>query len=364
MPSARVVGKYVRRPGLAGYTYAGYTYVGEDGLGGAYFSELPAHVDPGDVVEDDLDLRATPLQDRLAAIESELRDSGDSPAAALADAVRRILNACDPQHRLHVLRQVKKRALETRLAVLDGGREAAPDQGGRFLEELGESATRMRAQPTADARMTGSLFIMRDLGQALAAAAGPDPGEQVAALAETIAYIAAPGSDAGLEAMAEGLCRRAVKTGHADVVRRVAEELKTHGDGLITNALDGGLDGFYPPLFEAASYEMAACMMARAAAESVEDPAASRRWSKLAVNAEERFVRIGMSLSVAVWNLDGTYLGEDRAIIRGIREREGDQAANDEARDRVENQLFYPREATPILLGTEDDALRAKALRA
>jgi hypothetical protein len=329
--TARFVGRYVRYGG-------GYLLVTADGAG-RYVRQLPEGVDPASVATG-VRPTGTVLRDRLIEIERGLRAASGPPGAiALADAVARILAAGDPGFPRAVFRQLKQRAMT---AVRDRG----PAGAREFLDEMTPWIRAMRAQPVADGFLTARLLIVRELTLAMAGAAGQGAA---AVLAGNLGYVGAP-SPAPLEAVVDGLCARALRQGHGAIVRSVAEELKARGDERIRDALAAGLDAFYPPLFEAASYEVAAWIIGRVGAESDPHRPAAGAWQGLANNAEERTVRIAGSLDNAVANLDGTAGGLHRERVRALRRTDGEKAARDEARDLVLNKLFYPRAALPILL--------------
>jgi hypothetical protein len=238
-----------------------------------------------------------------------------------------------------VFAQLKQRAAT---ALLEGGSAGAR----AFVDEMTPWIQAMRAQPVADGLLTARLLIVRDVTLAMAEASG------TAAAAVTngyLGYVAAP-SPAPLDAVVEGLCLRALRQGYGSTLRATAEGLKGRGDEGIRRALDADLDRFYPPLFEAAGYELAAVLIGRVGAWADPDAAARRRWEGLANNAEERAVRIAGSLDNAVANLDGTAGGLHRERVRELRRTAGDDATLGEARDLVLNKLFYPRAALPILL--------------
>lgn len=352
-------GKYIFRRGPQG---EGYIYVRPGGMGGAYLTELPPGVPPEDVIRDESDApNGTPLQDRLRAILDTLSGSADPQAADLSIAVSRILDACRSEHEEEWFNKIKAHGWTAVLSMPAESPEAVVGRAEEFLTGVSKLAWDMRAQPVAGAKMTAGLMIFEKLPLARAAAA-QTTDERARVLHCSVGYIAAP-SDVPLPVVSAGLCQRTIREGGEDIVRAIADEFKEYGDCRIEDGLDGGIAGFYPPLFEAIGHEVAARIMCSAAAELTSDPDELRRWRKPGVNAEERCIRIANSLTVAVLNLDGTHLGEDRALIREIRRQDGDIAALVRARELVENLLYYPREALPILLGTEDDDLRRRAQR-
>jgi hypothetical protein len=140
-----------------------------------------------------------------------------------------------------------------------------------------------------------------------------------------------------------------VRVGDADTVRAAAEDLKAQGDAMIARALDGDALTYYASLYPSAAYELAVMYMGQSAAEA-SDGKERTRFAKLAVNAEERAVRVSTALHFALVNLDGTWIPQHRRQIRQVRENEGEDAARLKASDLIENQLFYPRSFLPILL--------------
>jgi hypothetical protein len=339
-------GKYLKRGDF-------YIHIKENGDGQAMW-ELPDGVSAEDVIEDRLDVTAAkPLQDRLEAIERALPSAQDPRAQALADAIARILGACGAENPEKVFGEVKRRGHGSVLdrALAQPGTDVA-EEARRFLEELGDLVTALRGQPVGDGGTIGPLLLMRDLGLALASRWERGSSQEAHALVEVVAYVAAP-SPVPIRGVAEGLCARAIRGGDEQIVRAVAEDLKAKGDDLIERALAGDAASFYPPLYEAIGYEIAAFFAANAAAAAVEDPKSRSRWTKFATTAEESAVRIATSLNLAVHNLDGSRAARHVLMIRAIREQQGDHAARVAATDLSAIQWFYPRSDIPILLGDE-----------
>lgn len=321
---------------------------------GLALHRLPDGVPPDDVIEDPFDVSgARPLQERLEAILLTL-PSDDPNAAALAIAISRILGACAPDHVEKIFAEVKRRGTNTVLEpAAESGGANIPQDARRFLEELGELAATLRGEPTGDGETVASLLLMRDLSLALASGWGQNSDEEILSIAASVKYIAAP-TPFSMRDVAQSLCQRAVAQEQEPTVREVAENLKSHGDRLIEQALDSGLDSFYPTLYEATGYEIAAFFAAEAAASVSEDPIARKRWLKLATNAEETMTRIATSLQFAVVNLDGDFAARDALWVREKVEKDGKRAARLAATNLIINELRYPRSALPILLGESD----------
>lgn len=339
-----VTGKYVKRG-------TGYLHMRENGEARA-LDELPEGVSSNDVVVDGLDVSsATPLQDRLRAIAGSLRIGAmqDAKAEALAEAVDACLEACRPDNGERWLEQIRQWA---RSEVLDadgpGDATDMTERAHRFLDHVGQLAQDLQGGPLGDGKTIGGVLAIRALMLACAAGA-QNLDDEADALIESLLYITAP-SPASIEHVAMGLCARMVRQGEGDAVREAAEGLKAEGDALIVRALDGDLLTFYASLYPAAAYELAVVYVGRAAAEASGDPGEQRRWGKLAVNAEERAVRVSVSLGFAVMNLDGSWLARHLLWLQEMREEEGDDAARLEAHNLIENLLFYPRALMPILL--------------
>jgi hypothetical protein len=95
---------------------------------------------------------------------------------------------------------------------------------------------------------------------------------------------------------------------------------------------------------------LAVVSIGQAGAAAISDPDEKRRWARLAVNAEERAVRVATSLAFALTNLDGSWLRFHQSWLRDVRGKEGNEAARLKATDLIENQLFYPKSLLPVLL--------------
>jgi hypothetical protein len=339
-----VAGKYVKRA-------PGYVRIGEDGTASA-LGELPDGVASEDVVVDELDVSsATPLGDRLRAIAHSLRTGAeqDAGAEALADAIEASLEASRPGDAERRSAQIRQRA-QSEVFDADGPGDASDmaERARRFLDYLGELAHELQDGPLGDGNTIGGVLAIRALLLARAARA-QNPEDEADALIESLLYVTAPGA-ARIEQVAMGLCSRMVRHGEGDIVREAAESVKAEGDALIDRALDGDLLTFHASLYPAAAYELAAVHMGRAAAEASGDAGERKRWARLAVNAEERAVRVATSLGLAVMNLDGAWIARHQLALRRTRQEEGDDAAKLEAQDLIVNQLFYPRAMMPILL--------------
>jgi hypothetical protein len=350
-----VTGKYVKRA-------VGYVRVFENGQGDS-FGELPEGVSPDDVVVDELDVSsATPLQDRLRGIARSLRIGPwqDAKAEELAEAIDASLEACCPDNGERCLEQISQWAQSD---VFDadgpGDMRDMTERVRRLLDHLGQFAQNLQEGLLGDGKTIGGILAIRALMLARAARAqnlnrpaarSPlAPDNEADALIESLLYVTAPGS-ARTEHVATGLCARMVRQGDGPAAREAAEGLKAEGDALIARALDGDLLTFYASLYPAAAYELAVAHLGQAAAEASVDPDDKRRWEKLAVNAEERAVRVSSSLGFAVLNLDGTWIARHQLLLRQVREAKGEDAARLKARDLIENQLFYPKALMPILL--------------
>jgi len=333
----------------------GYIHILENGDGRA-LRELPDGVSAGDVVDVTLDVSsATPLQDRLTAIAQSLRSVPTNPnALVLAGLIDGILAACRPDNTDRLFAQLKRTAMSEVLDAMGPDATVVIQRGRRFLDELEARLPGLRNGPRGDGRLIGSLLAVSALIRAVADRA-PSLREEAVSLVESISYVAAP-SPVPLDGVVQGLCRRMIRKGQVDLVRDVADELKSQGDALIAQALDADARSFYPPLYASIAYELAVVLIAKAAAACVEDPDDARRWTKLADNAEERAVRAQTSLGFAVRNLDGTAAGLHLARLREVRADQGDDAARLEAQDLI-LQLYYPRSELPILLGSNRSPL-------
>lgn len=340
-----LTGKYVKRA-------TGYAQIKKNGDACA-LGELPEGVSSNDVVVDVLDVSSTtPLQDRLRAIARSLRTGTgqDAKAEALAEAIDATLEACGPDNAERWLEQITQWA---RSEVLDpDGPGDARDMTQRtrwFLDHLGRLAHDLQDGMLADGKTIGGVLAIRALMLACADRA-QNLDDEADALVESLLYVTASGP-ARIEHVAIGLCARMVHKGDGGAVREAAEGLKAEGDTLIDRALDGDLLTFYASLYPAAAYELAVVHVGRAASEASDDPGEQKRFGKLAVNAEERAVRVAASLGFAVMNLDGAWIARHQRWLRKVREDEGDDAARLNAEDLIGNQLFYPKALTPILLG-------------
>ncbi|MGH3168559.1 MAG: hypothetical protein ACRDN0_22090 [Trebonia sp.] len=339
-----ITGKYVKRA-------TGYMKAFENGHAHS-LDELPKGVSPDDVVVDPLDVsNATPLQDRLREITRSLRNGTgrDAEAETLAEAIGASLEACRPDNGERCLEQIRQR---TQSEVFDadgpGDVKDMTQRAYRLLDRLGQLARDLQGGPLGDGKTIGGILAIRALILARATRA-ENPDDEVDALIEPLLYVTAFGP-ARIEHVAMGLCARMVRQGHAGTVREAAEDLKAEGDALIARALDGDPLTFYASLYPAAAYELAVVHMGQAAARESSDPGEQTRWAKLAVNAEERAVRVNTSLGFAIINLDGTWIARHQLRLRQVREEHGDDAARLDARDLIDNQLLYPRALMPILL--------------
>ncbi len=341
--AAQFVGRYVKRD-------VGYIHLKDGGLEAEFLTELPDVIAPQDVLEDPFDVTGlTPLQDHLRRLGAALRDAPDvARSAELAMEVERILEACTPARSQEWFAEVKRRAAEVVFdPQLGGGEVAAAEQ---FISELEKLTEWLRDQPAASGRLLGAVLALVALTRASATRVEADSPAQAAALAEALTYVASSGPIPPYE-VAERFSMRLVHDGRGAAVHAAAEQLKSRGDDLIETALNAELNGFYPPLYAAGSYETAAWLIAVGAAEAEEDAEVRRRWGKLAANAEERMIRISDSLEFGVRNLYGDGDRFDRERVIGIRAAEGDAAARLFAINRIANQLIYPRCALPVLLG-------------
>lgn len=329
----------------------GYIHILENGDGRA-LSELPDGVSASDVVDVTLDVSsATPLQDRLTVIAQSLRSVPANPNALfLAGLIDDILTACRPDNTDRLFAELKRKAMSEVLDAMGQDATVLVQRGRRFLDELEALLPKLRNGPRGDGRLIGSLLAVSGLIRAVADRA-PSAREEAVSLVESISYMAAT-SPVPPDGVVQGLCRRMIKKAQVDLVRDVADDVKSQGDALIAQALDADARSFYPPLYASTAYELGVVLIATAAAASVEDADDARRWTKLADNAEERAVRAQTSLGFAVRNLDGTAAGLHMATLREVREEQGNDAAWLEAQDLI-LQLYYPRSELPILLGEQ-----------
>jgi len=344
---SKLIGKYVKRGN-------GYVRVLGNGEGGA-FAELPDGVTPGEVV-DDLDFsEATPLQDRLRELSRTLREAApeDSGIEQLAGAVQAILEACRPENEQERFDQVREWA-NTEVLGADGPGDVQDmiDRAYQFFERVGIYAKELQRGFSADGSTIAAMLAIRAIVLARAELAD-DREYEMDALIESILYLA-PGSSERIEPIATGLAARMVRLGYQEAVRQGAESLKAEGDGLIVKALNGESLTYYQALYPAAAYELGAVRVGQAAASATQDPDERRRWAKLAVNAEERAVRVSTALGFALQNLDGSGIAHHVLWLRRVREEKGDDVARLKALDLVENQLFYPRALLPVLLNEAD----------
>jgi hypothetical protein len=339
-----LTGKYVKRA-------SGYIQIRENGNARA-LDELPQGVTSDDVVVDDLDVSsATPLEDRLRAIARSLRSGAmqDAEAEALAEAIDASLEACRPDNGERWSEQIRQSARsEVFEAAGSGDARDMTERAQRLLGRLGQLAQDLQGGPLGDGKTIGGVLAIRALMLTRAARA-QSQDDEADALIESLLYVTAPGP-ARIEQIAMGLCARMIRNGDGAAVREAAEGLKAEGDALIAQALDGDLLTFYASLYPAAAYELAVVHIGQAAAEASSDPDEQTRWGKLAVNAEERAVRVAASLGFAVINLDGTWMARHQLRLRQVREEGGDDAARLEAQNLINNQLFYPKALMPTLL--------------
>jgi len=339
-----VSGKYVKRG-------TGYLQILENGAA-RQLNELPEGVSSSDVVVDELDVSTgTPLQDRLRAIRRSLPiGPGQATAAiALAEVIDASLEACRPDNGERLLEGIQQSA-RSEVFDADGTGDARDmtERAHRFLDRLGQLAQDLQGGPLGDGKTVGGVLAIRAL-MLVAAAQAQNPDDETDALIESLLYITAFGP-ARIEDVAMGLCARMIRHGDVVTVREAAEGLKAEGDALIRRALDGDLVSFYASLYPSAAYELAVVHIGQAAAGASGDPDEQIRFGRLAVNAEERAVRVTTSLGFAIIGLDGTWIARHQLWLGQVRAEEGYDAARLKARDLIENQLFYPTALMPILV--------------
>ncbi|WP_035851016.1 hypothetical protein [Kitasatospora azatica] len=349
-----VSGKYVKRAG-------GYAHVHENGSAET-LDELPEGVSSNDVVVDELDVSATPLQDRLRAIARSLRSGPgqDADAEELAEAIDAILEACRPDNGEQWFEQIRQWA-RSEVFDADGPGDARDmtERAHRLLDRLGQLAHDLQGKVLGDGKTIGGVLAIRALMLARAAGA-QNADDEMDALIESLLYVTV-GGPARIEDIAGGLCARMVRHGEGNAARAAADGLKAEGDTLIDKARDGDMLTFYASLYPAAAYELATVYVGRAAAAASGSPGEQKTWRALAQNAEERAVRIATSLGFAVMNLDGTWITRHQLWLRQVREEEGGDAARLEAQDLVD-KLFYPRAWMPVLLGEAQPIPLSEAL--
>jgi hypothetical protein len=343
----KLIGKYVKRGN-------GYVRVLEHGEGSA-FRELPEGVTADEVV-DDVDLsEATPLQDRLQKIDRTLREATppDIRLDELADAVEAILETCGPGNEQGCYDQIREWA---NTEVLSGDGPGDPqdmiDRGHRFFDRVETYAKDLQSQFHADGSTIGAMLAIRALVLARAELA-EDSDDEMDALIESIIYLAADGS-APIGDVAWGLAARMVRRGQGEAVRRGAESLGAEGRALVVAALDGDSLTYYHSLYPSAAYNLGVMRVGQAAASATEDLTERKRFARLAVNAEERAVRVSTALGFALQNLDGSGLAHHVLWLRRVREEDGEDAARFKAVDLIENLLFYPRALLPVLMSEAD----------
>jgi hypothetical protein len=333
-----VRGKYQRC--LHGYIFVSPTFDGR------FYRELPEGTSHEDVIALEVQHGQTPLLDRLMNLGMVVREQATTDRGChLVEAIERMVRATDAEHSQQIFFGIKQRGGQL---ILNGDLTEAKYQ--EFLESLTELAEGLRAAPAADGFTIASLLIMRNLGIAMAAKSADNPQMRVSLLAHAVGFLVAP-SPSPIKAVAHGYAAGRIINGDGVVVREVAEELKSQGDDLIKSARNVPLDdSFFVLLYQAAAYETAAWLLSNAGAEVDPDPVKCKHWRKMAMNAEERMVRIQVSLVNAVANLDGTAGGEHRHLVRIERQTKGDAAAKKLAEEFVDNLLYYPRAGLPILL--------------
>ncbi|GGM36277.1 hypothetical protein GCM10012275_04400 [Longimycelium tulufanense] len=144
-----------------------------------------------------------------------------------------------------------------------------------------------------------------------------------------------------------GLCGKALREGHAEVVFRAAEDLLREAERRRDTALDGppDRDAFGELLFAAAPYALAALLLASAAADEGSS-------AELAVQAtaEELFVRLQDGLVHQWADLGDVRLREERRQIREAQQRGDTLTVNLIVREG-ELGLHRPRAVRDLLLG-------------
>lgn len=339
----KLIGKYVKRGN-------GYIRVLENGEGSA-FRELPEGVTSDEVVVD-VDLSdATPLQDRLREMGRTLREvtPPDARLEELADTVGAILETCGSDNEQSRYDQIREWA-NTEVLSGDGLGDLQDmiDRGYRFFERVETYAKDLQGQFRADGSTIGAMLAIRAIVLARAELA-EDRDYEMDALIESIVYLAADDS-VPIEDVAWGLAARMVRRGQGEAVRRGAESLGAEGRALIVEALDGDSLTYYQSLYPSAAYDLGVMRVGQAAASATEDPGERKRFARLAVNAEERAVRVSTALGFGLRNLDGSETVRNVVWLRSVRQEEGEDEARFKAVNLIENLLFYPRALLPLLI--------------
>jgi hypothetical protein len=323
----------------------GYIFV-SPGFDGRFYRTLPEGTPPENVLTLEVKHGQTPLRDQLVNLGKAVQEQATTARSRdLADAIMRMCEATEAEHSQRIFFKIKQRGGQL---LLEGN--VTEVKFREFLVSLTDLADELRAAPAAEGFVIASLLIMHDLALALAAQFSDDSELRIRSLAHCVGFLIAP-SPVSIDIVAHAYATGRIRNGDEAIVREVAEDLKGRGDDLIETALNAPLDdSFYTLLYQAAAYEIGAWILGNAGAETNPDPTVHKRWKKFAMNAEERLVRIQLSLLNAVANLDGGVGGEQRQRVRIERQTKGEEAATKLAEEFVDNFLYYPRAALPILL--------------
>jgi hypothetical protein len=390
----------------------GFIHIRYDAEGrpiGRALRELPKGISESQVLDMPVNPRATPLQDRLRALEPELRstDGGSTYAesVALADTIPSILLACDRTSAQDRFAQIKREALSVATArngrserargyfgeMERYGRSERIERAREYFAEMEPYATREHRNFQIDGEFAAALIIFGRLSLALADAASasmrempllaqlaltvadelnitvnhaetPGPigvsrgrGDVLDELLWALAFLGAP-SQLTVNEVAQGLCDRAMSGDRKQAVLGVGRELKNQGGRLIEEALNSRrVDEFYALLYDACVYEIGARWVALTAAGRLDDTEAGQ-WRRRADNAEELWAAILASLLHAAVNEGFSGASADLMRIQAVRLRDGEAAARREAKDLVENRLLYPRCMFPELLRPDGPA--------
>jgi hypothetical protein len=354
-------GKWIRRQRDDGHV--GYTWLSRDGQAGLYARELPSGTDVHEVME----LPATPPlldgRDELTRL-LELLDSlaPPPPVADLAAQAHQIathaLCASTPGYSAKVWATICGRLGQTRLQK---EREAYA-----VMESSQAITERARNLCGADAVLLGAGRIALALAEGFDRLA-IDPTQLPSTT--LLQHLGAPGAATWLddpEQAAEWLAKQTIRHGGRDVVRALADQTRDAGDELLEQALDVGTTGpliweqFYWTLYEALPSYWVARKLFQSLAKvipapsgSLPSPDAMNDATTEATCAEERLVRVSHSIVNGYMNIDGLTISNHQQKVARARATQGDRAANAVAIDLIENWLFYPRAAEPLLLGDQ-----------
>ncbi len=326
----------------------GYIFASPEGAG-RFVRTLPPGVAPGDVVNVDVDAAATPFSDELRQLLEELerRPADDDDAPAAQHVGRLALHCASPgfnRERLAAWRAFARSEVED----LSPRAGYVANSVRSVLESSVATVRQARALKEADAYLTATFLIIRDLCLAVEHAAEESDRRTVSApMIGYFDWLVDSSIEDEVALVTELLCR-VVVDGFGETAVEVAEAHAAAGDELIEGALAADDWGrFYQSLFEAAPWEASAMLLNAGLVHSAsEEQLAVPRpdWrARAAAAAEEKLVRIGWSFCHQLTNIDGGRRARHERMLQDVAAKQGYTAAERRAAELIELHFLYPR---------------------